>query len=119
MMNMNNMQGNMMNMQQMQGAMIPQQQQMQQASIDQRYVVDCQKILPSIVPENPMYRDNAGTVFYQYVHGMVGPQRAPKVTGMLIDLKIDDIRQMMTDWHLFSTRVKQADEVLAKQQPSQ
>ena len=122
--NMNMMGGN--NMQQNMGGMNPQQMmhqnqqqqvpQQQQQSIDQRYLAECARILPSIVPENPTYRDNAGTVFYQYVIQAVGQQLAPKVTGMLIDLKIEEVRQMMTDFNLFSTRVNQANEVLKRQQ---
>jgi polyadenylate-binding protein len=118
----NNMGGNMMAQQQMQQMGAPQQHMsqaqppQQQQSMDQKYVADCSRILPSIVPENPTYRDNAGTAFYQYVIQIVGPNLAPKVTGMLIDLKIEDVRQMMSDFNLFQTRVNQANEVLKRQQ---
>jgi len=50
--------------------------------------------LPLIVPENPDYKDAAGTALLRYVWLIIGA-RAPKITGMLIDLPIDDIRTIM------------------------
>jgi len=51
-------------------------------------------------------------LFFEFVKKLLSPEKAPKITGMLIDLQLADIRQMMQDWNLFTTRVRQADEVL-------
>ena len=71
-------------------------------------------ILPAIVPENPNYKDQVGTVLYEYVNQIVGP-KAPKITGMLIDLPINDIQLIMQNYDLFKTRVSQAADLLAQQ----
>jgi len=89
----------------------------QNLSIDQRYLVSCHQILAAIVPENPNYKDQVGTVLFEYIQQLIGA-KAPKVTGMLIDLPIDDIKMIMQDWSLLNTRVQQASELL-DQQPGQ
>ena len=109
--------------QQMQQQMHPQQMQQQMAAqaqnlpIDQRYLQSCHQILAAIVPENPNYKDQVGTVLFEYIQQLIG-SKAPKVTGMLIDLPIDDIKLIMQDWSLLNTRVQQASELL-DQQPGQ
>ena len=85
-----------------------------QMSIDQKFVAECHKILPAMVAENPNHTDQAGTVFFEFVKQILTPEKAPKITGMLIDLPLQDIKQMMQDWNLFQTRVRQADEVLSR-----
>ena len=78
--------------------------QAQQLTLDQMYIMTTNAILPAIVPENPNYKDQVGTVLYEFVNQLVG-QKAPKITGMLIDLPIDDIKLIMQDWSLLQTRV--------------
>ena len=80
-------------------------------SIDQRYLITCDSIINAVVPENPNYKDQVGTILYEYIQQIVGP-KAPKVTGMIIDLPIIDIKLIMQDWELFNTRVQQASELL-------
>merc|ERR1712051_412380 len=92
---------------------VPQQQPMSQ---EQRYLMACHAIIPAVVPENPNYKDQVGTVLYEHINNLVGA-KAPKVTGMLIDLPIEDIKLIMQDWSLLQTRVQQASELLDQQQP--
>ena len=70
------------------------------------------QILPAIVPENPNYKDQVGTIIYEFVTQLVGT-KAPKVTGMLIDLPISDIQLVLQDYSLFKLRVDQANTLLA------
>jgi len=93
---------------------VQQQVQQQQLTIDQRYIMTANQILPAIVPENPNYKDQVGTVLYEFVNQLVG-QKAPKITGMLIDLPINDIQLIMQNYDLFKTRVGQANDLLAQQ----
>lgn len=102
-----------MQQQQMQQQQV-QQQQMAQMTIEQRYLMACHQIISAVVPENPNYKDQVGTVLYEYITQIVGP-KAPKVTGMLIDLPIEDIKLIMQDWSLLNTRVVQASELLDQQ----
>ncbi len=54
--------------------------------------------LPAVVPENPNYKAIVGEFIYEYVEKLVGDQRAPKITGMLIDLPIDEIKSYLYDF---------------------
>ena len=81
---------------------------------EQKFVKVCQMVIPNMVKENPYHKDLAGCVFYDYVKTILSQEKASKVTGMLIDLPIEDIKDMMSDWRLFELRVKQADEVLSR-----
>merc|ERR1719389_190777 len=95
-----------------------QQVQSQQMTMEQRYLLACHQIINAVTPENPNYKDQVGTVLYEYITALVGP-KAPKVTGMIIDLPVEDIRRVMQDWTLLSTRVQQASELLDQQQMQQ
>lgn len=59
-----------------------------------------------------------GNVLYPYVVKKVG-EKGPKVTGMLIDLPVDDLKVVMQDYSLFCTRVNQAVEMLEQHKDSQ
>jgi hypothetical protein len=91
------------------------QQQQPQMSLDNRYLYSCHQILPAIVAENPNYRTQVGTIFYEFIDALIGAEKAPKVTGMLIDLPIEDIKLIMQDFSLLQTRVQQASELIAQQ----
>jgi cell division protein FtsW (lipid II flippase) len=39
-----------------------------------------------------------GEYIYEYVEKIVGDEKAPKVTGMLIDLPIEEIKQYLDDF---------------------
>jgi len=87
----------------------------QQLSLEQRYLLACTNLIYAVVPENPAYKEQVGTIFFEYIKQIVGPTKAPKVTGMLIDLPIDDIKNIMQDFGLLQTRVQQASELLDSQ----
>ena len=74
--------------------------------MEQRYLLACQQIIYAVVPENPNYKEQVGTVIFDYIKSIAGPTMAPKVTGMLIDLPVDDIKLIMQDWSLLQTRVQ-------------
>lgn len=54
--------------------------------------------LPAVVPENPNYKTLVGEFIYEYVEKLVGDVRAPKITGMLIDLPIEEIKGYLYDF---------------------
>lgn len=96
----------------------PQQLDQQNLPIQQRFNIECYKIFGAINEQNPNYKDQAGTLFYNFVKELAQPARAPKITGMLIDLPINDIKQMMSNFDHFTTRVNQANDVLTSQENS-
>ena len=68
--------------------------------------------LPAVVPENPNYKGLVGEFIYEYVEKFVGDQRAPKITGMLIDLPIDEIKGYLYDFAKLYQKISDAVNLL-------
>lgn len=62
-------------------------------------------IFNAITEINPSYKNTVGSVIYGFVDKIVGSNFAPKITGMLIDLNIAEIRKYCTDYDLFVQRI--------------
>ena len=75
------------------------------------------QILTDVVPENPNYEELIGNFFFEFIRPLIG-DKATKVTVMLINMPIYDIRMIIQDWSLLMTRVNQASELLDKQRSS-
>ena len=65
-------------------------------------------MLPAVQERNPNLKDQVGQIIFDYIEKMVGQERAPKITGMLIDLPIPEIQRYVTNFNLFAERVHQA-----------
>ena len=57
----------------------------------------------------PNYKNMAGEYIYNYVAGMVGEEKAGKITGLLIDLPIDDIKAFLYDFNRLIQKVAEAN----------
>jgi hypothetical protein len=69
-----------------------QQQQQQQTpvmTIAQKYTATTMKYVPALNPNNPHMKQQVGSCIYEYVQRLVGDEKAPKITGMLIELPIN------------------------------
>ena len=64
--------------------------------------------LPAVVPENTNYKPIVGEFIYEYVEKFVGEEKAPKITGMLIDLPIQEIKDYLYDFNKLSQKVYEA-----------
>ena len=53
-----------------------------------QYKKEAQKLIPHCVVDNPNLRDLVEVFIYDYIYEIVGPELAPKITRMLIDLSI-------------------------------
>jgi len=70
--------------------------------------------LPAVVAENPNYKGIVGEFIYEYVEKLVGDQRAPKITGMLIDLPIDEIKSYLYDFSQLYKKIGDAVNLLTQ-----
>ena len=75
-------------------------------------------ILPGVTPENPYYKNQVGTVIYEFVQQLKA-DKAPKITGMLIDLQISEIQMILQNYDLLVQRVNQADALLSQNTQAQ
>lgn len=74
------------------------------------------KLVPAVVPQNPNYKGQVGEFIYEYVEKIAGEERAPKITGMLIDLPIPEIQGYLVDFSKLQQKVSEASSLLQQQQ---
>ena len=69
--------------------------------------------LPVVVPENPNLKQFVGEFIYEFVEQIIGEERAPKVTGMLIDLPIEEIKGYLYDFFKLQQKIAEALQILS------
>ena len=74
----------------------------------QIFVRSMEAVVPGVVAENAQYKELVGENIYKFVEKQIGPDSAPKVTGMLIDVPMDEIIEYLTDFEKFKVKVTQA-----------
>jgi len=55
-----------------------------------------------------------GEFIYEYIEGMVGEEKAPKITGMLLDLPSTEIVAYLKNYQHFNEKVQEALELVSK-----
>ena len=79
---------------------------------DQKYQTITQKLLPSVTERNPYLKDQVGQAIFEFVNMMVPPERAPKITGMLIELPVDQIKAFMGNLNSLRAKVSEATDLI-------
>jgi len=49
-------------------------------------------LIPAVSEKNPYLKDQVGNCIFDYIVGIIGSEKAPKITGMLIELPPDQIK---------------------------
>ena len=73
-------------------------------------------LLPAVVPQNPNLKQMVGENIFEFVEKVAGDNYAPKITGMLIDLPIEEIRAYMQSFERFEEKVREASILLQQQE---
>lgn len=60
-----------------------------------QYQLKAAQLLPSILPNNRQYKQKVGELIYPYIAKMAPIDRAPRLTGMLIELPIEQVREYL------------------------
>ena len=58
---------------------------------EQRFYQQTTKLVPSVKTENPHMKQSVGNAIFDFVQQLKGREFAPKITGMLIDLNLEEI----------------------------
>jgi polyadenylate-binding protein len=77
-----------------------------------QYMQVCGSLLPSVTERNPYLREKVGEAIFPFIRSMVGNERAPKITGMLIELPVEQIKAYMSNFDNFHCKVKEASDVI-------
>lgn len=57
-----------------------------------------------------------GNTIYGLIQSQFGEQFAPRITGMLLDEKVIDFKQLLTDEQYFRSKVNEANQLLVQSQ---
>lgn len=83
-------------------------------SVKDAYLMRCAPLVKAVVAENPYYKNTVGTAIFDFVSQLKG-DKAPKITGMLIDLNIPEIHTILQNYEHFCMRVEQASQLITQQ----
>lgn len=89
------------------------QPQGQPTSMKEAYLMRCAPLVKGVVEQNPYYKQQVGTAIFGFVDSLKGG-KAPKITGMLIDLNIPEIHTILQNYEHFEMRVDQADQLISQ-----
>ena len=90
----------------------PQQMRPQASGPGATYVVAAGKILPSVSERNPYLKEQVGHLIYDFVQGIIGVEKAPKITGMLIELPVAQIKEYLSSFEGLEMKVREANNLL-------
>jgi len=72
-----------------------------------------------VTEKNPYLKDQVGQTIFEFVAMLVQPERAPKITGMLIELPVEQIRQYMQSLDALHAKVQEASTLIEKSEQQQ
>ena len=70
------------------------------------------QLVPAVVPQNPNYKAQVGEFIYEFVEKIAGEEKAPKITGMLIDLPVEEIKGYLVDFGKLQAKISEANTLL-------
>ncbi len=90
----------------------PPQPPMQQAGPAANYQQQAFKLLPAVQEKNPYLKEQVGHLIYEFVQGIIGVEKAPKIAGMLIELPVAQIKEYLTSYEALQVKVNEANNLL-------
>lgn len=60
-------------------------------------------------------KQQVGNAIFDFVQTLKGREQAPKITGMLIDLNLEEIQSYLTNYRVFQKKVEEASQLLMVQ----
>ena len=79
----------------------------------QEYLQNGLKILPAVTHNNPNYKAQIKAFIFEYVEKIAGEDKAPKITDMLVNLPIEEIKGYVVDFGKLQQKVSEALTLLA------
>jgi hypothetical protein len=83
-----------------------------QAGPGANYQAQAFKLLPSVTEKNPYLKEQVGHLIYDFVQGIIGVDKAPKITGMLIELPVAQIKEYLSSYEALQVKVTEANNLL-------
>jgi RNA recognition motif-containing protein len=77
-----------------------------------QYMQTCGRLLPAVTEKNPYLKEKVGETIFPFIRSMIGNERAPKITGMLIELPVEPIKAYMSNFDNLHCKVKEASDLI-------
>lgn len=77
------------------------------------------KISAQISEKNPYLKERVGEAIFPFIKNLVGNERVPKITGMLIELPVEQIKQYMFSYDNLVMKVREADDLISQSEQAQ
>ena len=81
-----------------------------------KFQQDAARLLPSVQERNQYLKEHVGHLIYDYIQKIIGGEKAPKITGMLIELPVPQIREYLGSLDHLKLKVEEANNLLESNQ---
>jgi len=82
-----------------------------QMNVNQQYTSQTAPLV-SLIQPNKDYKQRVGETIYKFIQGLAPAERVPKITGMLIELPIDQVKQYMSNYDTLKSMVAEANALI-------
>ena len=72
-----------------------------------------------MTPDNENMKDMVGNFIYEHIQKIVGDQLVGKITGMILDLPLEEIKRVLYNYNYLLHKVKEAYALLMSQMQQQ
>ena len=79
-----------------------------------KYQLGASKLLPSVTDRNPYLKEQVGNLIFDFVQNLIGQDKAPKITGMLIELPVVQVKQYLSSYDALKLKVSEANNLLVE-----
>jgi len=91
---------------------MPMQGQPQMNSVVAQYQQLAAKLLPACTERNKHLKEQVGQMIFPFIQKLIPQNRAPKITGMLIELPIDQIKGYLMQYEILCAKVQEANSLI-------
>ena len=63
---------------------------------------------------NPYLKEQVGNLIFDFVQNLIGQEKAPKITGMLIELPVVQVKQYLSSYDALKLKVSEANNLLVE-----
>lgn len=74
------------------------------------------QLLPSIQPNNRVYKQKVGELIFPFISKLAPADRVPRLTGMLIELPIEQVREYLGSFQALQEMVAEGNSLIESQQ---
>lgn len=85
-------------------------------NIAQEYQMKAAQLLPSIQPNNRVYKQKVGELVFPYIAKMASHEKAPRLTGMLIELPLEQVKEYLGSYQVLSEMVQEGIQLIEASQ---